>query len=197
MNILRIDSSARYDDSVGRDLASRLIERLNPDGSANVVTRDLGAGVSLLDEPTVGAAFTPPEARTGAQVDLLAEGQELIDELAAADAVVIAMPIYNFSAPASLKAWADLVARVGVTFKYTESGPVGLLADRPVYLIVTSGGVPIDSPADFATGWIRQFLGFIGISDVTLVEAGELNTDPERAVAAARDVVADLQLTAA
>ena len=197
MNILRIDSSARYDDSVGRDLASRLIERLNPDGSANVVTRDLGAGVSLLDEPTVGAAFTPPEARTGAQVDLLAEGQELIDELAAADAVVIAMPIYNFSAPASLKAWADLVARVGVTFKYTESGPVGLLADRPVYLIVTSGGVPIDSPADFATGWIRQFLGFIGISDVTLVEAGELNTDPERAVAAARDVVAGLQLTAA
>ena len=197
MNILRIDSSARYGDSVGRDLASRLIERLNPDGSANVVTRDLGAGVSLLDEPTVGAAFTPPEARTGAQVDLLAEGQELIDELAAADAVVIAMPIYNFSAPASLKAWADLVARVGVTFKYTESGPVGLLADRPVYLIVTSGGVPIDSPADFATGWIRQFLGFIGISDVTLVEAGELNTDPERAVAAARDVVAGLQLTAA
>lgn len=197
MNILRIDSSARYDDSVGRDLASRLIERLNPDGSAEVVHRDLGVGVSLLDEPTVGAAFTPAEARSDGQVELLAEGQQLIDELRAADAVVIAMPIYNFSAPASLKAWADLIARVGVTFKYTDTGPVGLLADRPTYIVVTSGGVPIDSPADWATGWLRQFLGFLGISTVTVVKAGELNMDPEGAVASAREAVAALELTAA
>ena len=196
MNILRIDSSARYTDSVGRDLASRLIDRLDPSGTATVVERDLGAGLSLLDEPTLGAAFTPPEARTADQTALLAEGQAMIDEIIAADAIVIAMPIYNFSAPASLKAWADQVARAGVTFQYTPNGPEGLLADRPAYVIVTSGGVPIGSPADWATGWIRQFLGFIGISSVTVVEAGQLNTDPEAAVAAARDSVANLELAA-
>ena len=193
-NLLRIDSSARYRDSVGRDLADRLVERLNPDGTATIVERDLGAGVSLLDEPTVGAAFTPVEVRTDEQVAALAEGQRLIDELKAADAVVISMPIYNFSAPASLKAWADLIARVGETFQYTETGPVGLVADRPVYLIVTSGGVPIGSDADWATGWLRQFLGFIGITDVSVVEAGQLNTDPEAAVTSARHAVADLAL---
>ena len=99
MNILRIDSSARYADSVGRDLTTRLIERLNPDGNATVVTRDLAAGVSLLDESTVGAAFTPPELRTEDQVALLDEGQNMVDELKTADAVVIAMPIYNFRHP--------------------------------------------------------------------------------------------------
>lgn len=197
MNILRIDSSARYADSVGRDLATRLIERLDPGQTATVVSRDLGAGVSLLDEATVGAAFTPGEARTSEQIELLAEGQGLIDEVKQADAIVIAMPIYNFSAPASLKAWADLIARAGETFQYTDSGPVGLLADRPVYVVVTSGGVPIGSPADWATGWLKQFLGFIGISNVTVLEAGQLNMDPEGATAAARQAVADLELAAA
>jgi len=197
MNILRIDSSARYADSVGRDLATRLIQRLDADGTATVVERDLGAGVSLLDEATVGAAFTPTDQRSEGQKQLLAEGQTLIDELRRADAVVISMPIYNFSAPASLKAWADLIARVGETFQYTESGPVGLLEDRPVHIVVTSGGVPIGSAADWATGWLRQFLGFLGIANVTVLEAGQLNMDPEGAVAAARQAVADLELAAA
>jgi len=194
MNILRIDSSARYADSVGRDLSSRLIDRLNPDGTATVVERDLGAGLSLLDEATVGAAFTPAEARSDEQVAALTEGQGLIDELKSADALVIAMPIYNFSAPASLKAWADLVARVGETFQYTETGPVGLLTDRPAYIIVTSGGVPIGSPMDWATGWPQQFLGFMGISNVTVIQAGSLNMDPEGATAAAQQAVAELAL---
>lgn len=194
MNILRIDSSARYADSVGRDLTTRLVERLNADGSASVTTRDLGIGPSLLDEATVGASFTPPEVRSPEQNALLAEGHELIEELRAADTVVISMPIYNFSAPGSLKAWADLVARAGETFQYTETGPVGLLEDRPTYVIVTSGGVPIGSPADWATGWLTQFLGFLGITNVTVVEAGELNTDPEAATEAARQAVADLAL---
>lgn len=194
MNILRIDSSARYADSVGRDLSTRLIERLNADGTATVVERDLGAGLSLLTESTVTAAFTPPDARTADQTDLLAEGQQMVDELKAADAVVIAMPIYNFGPPASLKAWADLIARVGVTFQYTETGPVGLLEDKPVYVIVTSGGVPIGSPADWATGWVKQFLGFLGLSNVSVLEAGQLNTDPGAATAAARQMVADVAL---
>lgn len=194
MNILRIDSSARYTDSVGRDLSTRLIARLNADGSSTVLERDLATGISLLNEPTIGAVFTPADVRSDEQVALLAEGQELIEELKSADAVVISMPIYNFSPPAALKAWADLIARVGETFQYTETGPVGLLVDRPTYIVVTSGGVPIGSPMDWATGWLQQFLGFIGITNVTVLEAGQLNTDPEAAVAAAHQAVADLAL---
>lgn len=194
MNILRINSSARYADSVGRDLSDQLIDRINADGTATIIERDLATGLSLLDEPTVGAAFTPADVRSTDQVALLAEGQGLIDELKSADALVIAMPIYNFSAPASLKAWADLIARAGETFQYTETGPVGLLADRPTYIIVTSGGVPIGSPMDWATGWLQQFLGFIGITNVTVVEAGQLNMDPEGATAAAKQAVAELAL---
>ncbi len=194
MNILRIDSSARYTDSVGRDLSTQLIERLKSSDTATIVQRDLGAGVSILDEATVGAAFTPAEERSADQVAALAQGQVMIDELKAADAVVIAMPIYNFSAPAALKAWADLIARVGETFQYTETGPVGLVEDRPTYVIVTSGGVPISSPMDWATGWLQQFLAFIGITNVTVVEAGQLNTNPESAVGAARQAVAELAL---
>jgi len=194
MNILRIDSSARYADSVGRDLATRLVERLNPDGTATIVDRDLAAGVPLIDEATIGAAFTPADARSPEQIASLAAGATMIDELRSADAVVISMPIYNFSAPGSLKAWADMVARVGETFHYTETGPQGLLEDRPAYIIVTSGGVPVGSDMDWATGWLKQFLGFIGISNVTVVAAGSLNTDPEAATAAARQSVADLVL---
>jgi len=194
MNILRIDSSARYADSVGRDLSTRLVARLNPDGASTVVDRDLATGVPLIDEATIGAAFTPADVRTPAQVEALAEGAAMIEELRNAEAIVISMPIYNFSAPGSLKAWADMVARVGETFRYTENGPVGLLEDRPTYIIVTSGGVPIGSGMDWATGWLKQFLGFIGITSVSVVEAGQLNTDPEAATAAAQQAVADLAL---
>lgn len=194
MNILQINSSARHADSVGRDLSARLINRLNADGTATVIDRDLSAGISLLDEATVGASFTPADQRSDEQTALLAEGQALIEEIKAADQIVIAMPIYNFSAPASLKAWADLVARAGVTFQYTETGPQGLLENKHVYVVVTSGGVPIGSPMDFATGWLQTFLGFLGLTNVTVLEAGQLNTDPEAAVAAAQQVIADVAL---
>ena len=120
-NILRIDSSARTADSVSRDLASRLIERF-PD-ETTVRIRDLSHGVPLLDEETLLAMSTPADQRTPAQIDALIIADEFIDELVAADAVIIGLPIYNFGPPAALKAWADLVARAGTTFRYTETGP--------------------------------------------------------------------------
>ena len=80
-------------------------------------------------------------------------------------------PIYNFSIPSTLKAWIDLVCRAGLTFRYTEAGPQGLLSDRPVYLAMASGGVPFGSAADFASTYLRQVFHFIGIDDVRLVGA--------------------------
>ena len=108
---------------------------------------------------------------------------------------MIGVPIYNFGPPAALKAWADLVARAGTTFRYTESGPEGLVADKPAYVIVASGGVPVGSPMDYSSTWLTTFLGFLGIGDVTMLAAGQLNVDPEGALTAARDLVDAVEVT--
>lgn len=191
-SLLRIDSSARYADSVSRMLIDQLIDRLGANGPLDITHRDLTKGVSLLDEATLGAAFTPVEQRTGDHTAILAEGQAMIEELQGADVVVIGLPIYNFGPPASLKAWADLVARAGQTFQYSEQGPRGLLADRPVYVVVTSGGIPLDAPMDHASTWLRSFLGFLGLTNVTMIAATGLNTDPEAALLAAKQAVIDV-----
>lgn len=185
--ILRIDSSARRDDSVSRQLASRLIDRIP--GDVTIAERDLASGVPLLSESTLAAMWTPADQRTTEQTAELAVADEYIAELMDADAVVIGLPIYNFGPPAAMKAWADLVARAGTTFQYTETGPKGLVADKPVYLVVASGGVPVGSPMDLASTWLTTFLGFLGLTNVTIIAAEQLNVDPERALAAAQDKV--------
>lgn len=190
--VLRIDSSARNADSVSRELTSRLIDRL-PDDTV-VRTRDLSHGVPLLSESTLLAMWTPHEHRTPEQNEALSIADEYITELMDADVVVIGLPIYNFGPPAALKAWADLVARAGTTFQYGEAGPIGLVADKPVYIIVASGGVPIGSPMDLSSTWLATYLGFLGMTDIQIVEAGQLNVDPDGALAVARQAVDDLDL---
>ncbi len=185
--ILRIDSSARHAGSASRELGTRLIERLGPD--TNVKVRDLAAGVPLLSESTLAAMWTPEADRTDDQQAQLSVADEFIAELVDADAVVIGLPIYNFGPPAAMKAWADLVARAGSTFRYTETGPEGLVPNKPVYVIVASGGVPVGSPMDFSSTWITTFLGFLGLTDVTVIAADQLNVDPEGALPAARERV--------
>jgi FMN-dependent NADH-azoreductase len=196
--ILRLDSSARHADSVSRQLADRLIARLDAqtDGGVDVTVRDLSDGVPQLSESTLGAMWTPAADRTDAQNTELALADAAIDELLTADAIVIGLPIYNFGPPASLKAWADLVARAGTTFRYTESGPEGLVPNKPVYVVVASGGVPIGSPMDFSSTWITTFLGFLGLTNVTIIDAGQLNIDPEAALHAARERVDQAELVA-
>ncbi|MEL6531300.1 MAG: NAD(P)H-dependent oxidoreductase, partial [Pseudomonadota bacterium] len=111
----------------------------------------------------------------------------LIAELQAADTIVISTPIYNFGVPAVLKAWADLVARAGTTFKYTENGPVGLLEGKKAYIAAASGGTPVGSDMDFMTSWLTFFLGFIGIKDVEIIAAdGIMGADGEAKIEAAR-----------
>lgn len=173
--ILRIDASMRRDGSVGRQLADRVVTHLAgqlPD--AAVLRRDLADGVPLLDPDRLQAWWTAEAERSPVQHALMDPSDTLIAELEAADAVVIAAPLYNFGPPAALKAWFDLVARAGRTFDYTPTGPVGRLADRPVYVVVTTGGVPVDAPVDFLTPWLRQALHFIGIDDVRVLAADRL-----------------------
>lgn len=191
--ILRIDSSARHADSVSRELVSRLIDRIP--GDANISARDLAHGVPLLSEETLAAMWTPAGDRSDVHNAELAIADEYIAELMNADTIVIGLPIYNFGPPAALKAWADLVARAGTTFRYTENGPEGLVTDKPVYVVVASGGVPVGSPMDLASTWLTTFLGFLGLTNVTVIAADQLNIDPEGAVVTARANVDAIDIT--
>jgi len=193
--ILRIDSSARRNGSVSRDLADRIVKRLSG-SDTTVVTRDLAAGLPLLSESWIGANFTPEDQRDDTHRAQLALSDELIAELKAADAVVIGMPVYNFGVPSALKAWIDLVARAGVTFRYTETGPEGLLDNKRVIVAVATGGTPVGSEIDFATGYLRHVLGFMGLTDVTFVSADRLNIDADASLADAHRAVDALSAAA-
>ncbi|MCI5047980.1 MAG: NAD(P)H-dependent oxidoreductase [Aquisalinus sp.] len=178
-NILRIDSSMRYEGSVSRQLGDKLIAKL---GGA-VTIRDLAAEqIPFVDEEWIGANFTPEEDRSDAQRAKLAFSDRLVAELKAADILVLNVPMYNFSAPAAFKAWVDMIARARLTFKYTDNGPVGLLEGKKAYVIVTSGGTPLHGEADHLTGYMRKILNFIGINDIEFVEASLLMVDPDKSV---------------
>ncbi len=184
--VLRIDSSVRTEGSISRDLTDRILAKLAPE---TTLTRDLTEELPLIDGNWVGANFTPADQRTDEQKATLALSDTMIEELKQADTIVIGVPIYNFGIPARLKAWVDLVARAGVTFRYTEAGPQGLLENKRAIIATASGGVPVGSPADFATTYLKQVLAFIGITDVTIIAADQLAVDPEGSVKKAQDAV--------
>ncbi|WP_108811864.1 NAD(P)H-dependent oxidoreductase [Sphingorhabdus sp. Alg231-15] len=175
--ILRIDSSARKTGSVTRSLADETLNRLAELTPVNIVDRDVSSGLPFVDEAWVNANFTPSEARTAADRAKLAFSDDLVEELATADTVVISTPIYNFGVPATLKAWIDMIARAGVTFRYTENGPVGLLEGKRAIILVASGGTPVGSPVDFATPYLKQALAFVGITDVSVIASDAMNQD--------------------
>ncbi|WP_284125931.1 FMN-dependent NADH-azoreductase [Parerythrobacter aestuarii] len=186
-NILHITASIRSDaESVSRSLSGRLVDRLAADG-LTVVTRDLSTNdLPFITAERFAANLTPAAERTPEQQELAAIADELIDELNAADTIVFGVPIYNFTIPSTLKAWADLVARAGTTFKYTPTGPEGQLTGKKAYIAIASGGTPVGSEIDFMSPWLKHFLGFLGITDVAMVAAdGIMGEGGEEKIAAA------------
>jgi FMN-dependent NADH-azoreductase len=184
--ILRLDASASPGESGSRSLGDQLLERIaryNP--SIEIRQRDLNADARFIDANWIEANFSASDTRSDAARQRLAYSDELIAELQWADHILITTPMYNFSVPATLKAWIDQVCRVGVTFRYTDNGPVGLLAGKRADIVITTGGVPIGSPVDFASGYLRQVLGFIGIDEVDIIGADRMNQDSEQSVARA------------
>ncbi|MBV6658574.1 MAG: NAD(P)H-dependent oxidoreductase [Devosiaceae bacterium] len=186
-SILQVLASPRGDASVSRRLADQLVDAI-ADGDAQVVRRDVSVGLPVVDGAWIGAAFG------GEDKSPLATSQELIAEVKAADHIVIATPIWNFGVPASLKAWIDQVARAGETFRYTETGPQGLLKGKRATIVISSGGTEADSAIDFATPYLRHVLGFIGITDVEVVAADRLMVDADASMAKAN---ADIERIAA
>ncbi|MEJ2346267.1 MAG: NAD(P)H-dependent oxidoreductase [Gammaproteobacteria bacterium] len=192
LRLLRVDASARYGDSVSRRLLDRFEEQLRGHhGRVETTVRDVARGLPFVDADWVAANFTAPDQRSETQRARLAQSDALVAELQAADVVVIGVPVYNFSIPASLKAWVDLVARAGLTFRYTSDGPEGLLKAKKAYLVVASGGVAVGSEADFASRYLRHMLGFLGITDVEVIGADQLALDAEAAVAGAETRISE------
>jgi FMN-dependent NADH-azoreductase len=173
--VLRIDSSSRVQNSVTRQLADLMIERLRSQGhQLEISTRDVAQGIPFVSEEWINANFTDPAQRSERQREVLAYSDALVQELMDAEVLVIGAPIYNFGIPAALKAWIDMIARARLTFRYGENGPIGLLTGRRAFLLMASGGTPIGSHTDFATAYLRHALAFVGISDVETIAAERL-----------------------
>ncbi|KWF35427.1 FMN-dependent NADH-azoreductase [Burkholderia pseudomultivorans] len=193
--ILQINSAARSQGAQSTLLANELTAKLqqsNP--GAKVVVRDLLTdGLPHLDESVLGAFFTPAENRSAEQNAIVAKSDALIAELQAADIVVIGAPMYNFGISSQLKTYFDWIARAGVTFRYTENGPEGLLKGKKVHVVTARGGKYAGTPNDSQTPYLRTFLGFVGMTDVSFIYAEGLNMGPESqsaALAGAREAIA-------
>jgi len=191
-NILHIDASGRKTPSVSRRLSNEIVQEISNDQST-VVYRDVSQGLPFVDEMMIGAYFTQSDERNEEQHKAIAISDTIVEELKAADTIVIGLPVYNFSMPAGFKAWSDLAARVGETFKYTENGPVGLLEAKKAYVVVASGGTKVGSDIDFLTPWLRHYLGFIGIHDVKIVQAEALNQNGDKAIEEALASIATIE----
>lgn len=188
MNILRIDASARHEDSNSRKVADYLVEQL---GAASVTQRDLANhNFPTVTGDSVMAVYSGSD--DPAFAEHLALSEELTGEVLAADTLVISSPIYNFSVPSYLKQWIDFVCRAGITFRYGENGPEGLSGIRTAYIVTASGGVPVGSPVDFASRYLEQVCRFIGVEDVHHIDAGGSKRDPEAVVSGAKTQIDNL-----
>jgi FMN-dependent NADH-azoreductase len=191
MNILHVTSSARGNSSYSNRVAAELIGELTArDPGAGVTVRNLATDPPAhIDEDFVTATRSPSGPQTERQRAQLAQSDVLVDELLAADVIVIAAPMINFTIPSTLKTWIDYVARAGRTFSYSEKGPQGLVTGKQVILVVARGGVYAGNPAlDFQVPYLKSVLGFLGMTDVEVVEVEGTAFGPEaaeKAVAAA------------
>ena len=183
MNILQINASARREGANSTRLANAIVDRLkaaNP--NAQVTLRDLAVTPHpMLDEAKLGALFAPADQRTPEQAARVALDDALIAEIQAHDTIVLGVPMYNFGIPAQLKNWIDAIARAGVTFRYTAAGPEGLLKGKTVYLALARGGLYRDTDKDAQVPYMKNVLGFLGMTDLRLIYAEGLAMGPEAA----------------
>ena len=172
MRILRIDSSAKTETSESRRLTDRIIHGLKTNGkSLDVTVRDLNESLPQVDTAWIEANNTPSDDHTDEQRKTLALSDKLVAEIEVADTLIIGVALYNFSISASLKLWIDLVCRARKTFAYVDGSPKGLMIGKKAIICFASGGTSFGSDIEFASGYLRHILGFIGIKDLTFISA--------------------------
>jgi FMN-dependent NADH-azoreductase len=176
-NILFLKTSPKYEGSISTELGEYLVNQLTSVSKSTVTKRQLDEEIPFINQQIINGLYVDDSRKTVEQKEALKLSDAIVDDVNNHDTIVISTPIYNFSAPAVLKAWADMVARVNKTFSYAENGPVGLLKGKKAYVVVSSGGTKVGSEIDFFTPWMKHFLKFIGITDVEYIAADQLMND--------------------
>ena len=198
--LLQINASINNDNSQSSRLANQFVAAFRDSHpGAKIVARHVAANepVPHLDGERFSAFITQPEVRSAAQHAVVAYSDTLINELQAADVIVLGLPMYNFGVPSQLKAYFDHIARAGVTFKYSDRGPVGLLTGKKAYVFAARGGLYVGTPLDTQTSYVRDFLRFVGIGDVEFVYAEGLNLSPQSKEAGLAKAAAEIARLAA
>ncbi len=189
MKIYQIDCSARKKGSTSRELANKLLERIKK-SEDEVIYRDLDDEMLFVAGLTESGMSIPENERTDQHKKMFELSDKLVKELKESDILIISTPIYNFGPPATLKAWSDLAARVKSTFKYSEDGKqIGLLENKKVYLVITSGGTKVGSKEDFLTPWLTHVLNFFGIKNIEIISADQMSIDYEGSIKKAEDEI--------
>ncbi|MDN5216057.1 NAD(P)H-dependent oxidoreductase [Fulvivirgaceae bacterium BMA12] len=192
--ILRIDASSRKEGSYSRLLTNQLIAQLQANfPEAEVIRRDLTDGVPFVSDEMVKGMLTVGASKSESVKKALKTSDELIEEIKMIDILVIGVPIYNFGIPAALKAYIDLICRANVTFRYKNKISEGLLEDTKTYLIMVSAGTEVGSSKDYATGYLKHVLSFIGIRDVEVIKADQILFEGEQRVKAAQNYIANIR----
>src|SRR3984957_3636502 len=198
--LLQINASINNGNGESSRLANQFVAAFHKrHPKATIVLRDVAAAepVPHLNAARFGAFITKPEQRSAAQQAVVAYSDALINELKQADVIVLGLPMYNFGVPSQLKAYFDHIARIGVTFEYTEKGPVGKLTDKKVYVFAARGGVYEGTPMATQTSYVRDFLRFLGMTHVEFIYAEGLNMGPQSKQAALAKAEAEIAHLAA
>jgi len=189
MKIYQIDSSARKEGSTSRALAKKLLDKIkSPEDE--IIYRDLNEEMVFVSGLTESGMNIKKKDQTDHHRKMFGLSDQLVKELKESDIIIISAPIYNYGPPATLKAWSDLAARVGETFKFKPNGRrVGLLKNKKAYLVITSGGTKLNSKEDFLTPWLKFILNFFGIEKIDTINADQMALDYEKSIKEAEEQI--------
>ncbi len=194
MKIYQIDSSARKKGSTSRELAKKLLNKIKKPGD-EITYRDLDDEMLFVSGLTESGMNIEEKDQTEHHKKMFELSDKLVQELKESDVIIISAPIYNYGPPATLKAWSDLAARVGETFRFKQNGRrEGLLKNKQAYLVITSGGTKLNSDEDFLTPWLKFILNFFGIEKVEVVSADQMALDYEKSIKEAEAQIKKISL---
>ncbi len=192
MKIYQIDSSARKDGSTSRALAKKILEKIKKPED-EVIYRDLNEEMVFVTGLTESGMNIEEKDQNENHKKMFKLSDQLVKELKESDVIIISTPIYNYGPPATLKAWSDLAARVGETFRFKPNGRrEGLLKNKRAYLVITSGGTKLNSNEDFLTPWLKYILNFFGIEKIDVICADQMALDYEKSIKDAEDQISKL-----
>ena len=192
MKIYQIDSSARKKGSTSRALAKKVLDKIKKPGD-EVIYRDLDDEMLFVSGLTESGMKIAEKDQTKDHKKMFKLSDKLVNELKESDIIIIQAPIYNYGPPATIKAWSDLAARIGETFKFKPDGRrVGLLKNKRAYLVITSGGTKLNSKEDFLTPWLKYILNFFGIEKVDVISADQMALDYEKSIKDAEEQIHNL-----